>query len=155
MLSWLLSTETGQERFPCLAHGTQTATSLNREPYYTFVKEISSKPRLLRVILYLTNIFSYSWDDSDSIQTTPYPLRVEQLVFRHHEVYITYNTFRKLTQRDPDVQIHTITDEPFDRESWGLDPATGESLVNCDSNVVLGGHSFGGCTVVGLSTVMH
>ena len=94
------------------------------------------------------NLMDSSWDDSDSIQSQPFPLRAEQLVFRHHEVYTTYGTFHKLIHKDTEVKIETIDGTPFDRKSWASDSSTGEPLVNCDTNVVLGGHSFGGCTVV-------
>jgi len=100
---------------------------------------------------WLTDPRRDSWDDSDSVQSGPFPLRAEQLAFRHHEVYITFNTFHKLIHKDPDVKIDTIDGSPFDKDSWGLDTETGKALVNCDDNVVLGGHSFGGCTVVSAS----
>ncbi|RXW25242.1 hypothetical protein EST38_g592 [Candolleomyces aberdarensis] len=102
-----------------------------------------------RTIVYLRES-DIHWDDSDSIQSQPFPLRAEQLAFRHHEVYITYNSFHKLLHKDPEVKIETIDGKPFDKQSWGLDGSTGEPLVNCDTNVVLGGHSFGGCTVLSI-----
>ncbi|TFK22339.1 hypothetical protein FA15DRAFT_622679 [Coprinopsis marcescibilis] len=106
-----------------------------------------SKPRTL---LYLRESDIHWDDDSDSIKTAPFPLRVEQLAFRHHEVYITYNTFHKFIHNTPGTHLETIDGTHFDRKSWGLDEATEKPFVNCDENIVLAGHSFGGCTVLSI-----
>lgn len=104
-----------------------------------------SKPRKL---LYLTEK-DIHWDDGDSKDTKTrekFALRAEQLAFRHHEMYITYKTFCQLVHKDHKVTLETIDGVPFEKSSW-VDDSTSDPYVNCDSDVVLAGHSFGGCTV--------
>ncbi|KAJ7904684.1 platelet-activating factor acetylhydrolase, isoform II-domain-containing protein [Mycena olivaceomarginata] len=73
------------------------------------------------------------------------PLRVDQLVFRQHEVYRIYAAFCALV-RDA-VALEAIDDAHVDLKSWA--PGSGSALVNCD-NVAIVGHSFGGCTALSL-----
>lgn len=76
------------------------------------------------------------------------PLRGQQLIFRHHEVYIAYSTFCRLIRNDPNLELETIDGLSYDKQSWtSLEEPTGER-VKYNESVVLTGHSFGGCTVV-------
>ncbi|KAG2013287.1 hypothetical protein CC2G_010216 [Coprinopsis cinerea AmutBmut pab1-1] len=103
-----------------------------------------------RTLLYLREA-DIHWDEgNDAIKNAPYPLRAEQLAFRHHEVYTAYNTFHKFIHNDPEVRMDIIDGSEFKRKSWGLDDVTGKPFVDCDKDVVLAGHSFGGCTVLSI-----
>lgn len=84
------------------------------------------------------------------MQSKAFPLRAEQLAFRHHEVYTAYATFHRFIHSDPQVLLETIDGGQFDRESWH---PGGEPVVECDKDIVLAGHSFGGCTVVSVSVL--
>ncbi|EAU84376.2 hypothetical protein CC1G_01372 [Coprinopsis cinerea okayama7 len=103
-----------------------------------------------RTLLYLREA-DIHWDEgNDAIKNAPYPLRAEQLAFRHHEVYTAYNAFHKFIHNDPEARMDTIDGSEFNRKSWGLDDVTGKPFVDCDKDVVLAGHSFGGCTVLSI-----
>jgi len=97
----------------------------------------------------------YRWDDDGRMdkETYPFPLRNEQLDFRHHEVNITYTTFCRLIRNDPTLELETIDGSSFDKNSWVNLEKNGEDKVKCSEGVTLAGHSFGGCTVVSISGV--
>jgi platelet-activating factor acetylhydrolase len=70
------------------------------------------------------------------------PLRVEQLTFRKHEIYVACAAFRNFVERCDEMALRfSGADQNINLESW-------RSAVNCQNNVVLMGHSFGGTTVV-------
>jgi hypothetical protein len=98
-----------------------------------------------------------SWEDDGQREraSSPYPLRVEQLAFRQHEVYIAFHAFRDFIHNETGSQLKPIDGSKLDRESWGLDDPSTEPLVGLDQDVALTGHSFGGCTVVSLATPAH
>lgn len=128
------------------------ATNQSHVHSSTFGKTTSSELSSFSPRQKVTNILPNSWDDdADAVKSTNlFPLRVEQLAFRHHEVYSTYNTFRDFIHGTPGVHMDTIDGSLFDRSSWGVsvdDPET-SALVQCDEDVILAGHSFGGATVV-------
>ena len=77
---------------------------------------------------------------------------MEQLALRHQELYIAYSTFRHFVQNDA-LEIDTIDGSPILTESWTNVNNEGRPSINCDEDVVLAGHSFGGCTMVGISIV--
>ncbi|TFK43726.1 platelet-activating factor acetylhydrolase, isoform II-domain-containing protein [Crucibulum laeve] len=117
-----------------------------------------SMPRLWDVdgkstskITYYLRDTDISWEDTTtSKEAQPLPLRAEQLAFRHHEMYLTYTTFSKFIQNDPDVEFETIDSTEIDRQSWSAADSKGKSIIQFDRDVILAGHSFGGCTVLSL-----
>lgn len=105
----------------------------------------------------LTSVFLYHvltdtlfrWENKIADQSLPFPLRAEQLVFRHHEVHLTYSAFCRLVRNDPELELELIDGTPIDREGWAIcDQVSGNPPVRWDRDVFLAGHSFGGCTVV-------
>lgn len=96
----------------------------------------------------------YSWDDSDSMNIHPIPLRGQQLAFRHHEVYIAYATFCRFMQSDPTLEFETIDSTSFDKGSWTKMNESGKPIIKYDDKITLAGHSFGGCTLVHLFLVI-
>lgn len=79
------------------------------------------------------------------------PFRSDQLTFRRHEVYLAYSAFRSFIKHGHDEagqespQLQSIDGNQIDWESWS-------KRVNCDNDVALVGHSFGGATVVSYHT---
>lgn len=77
------------------------------------------------------------------------PLRGEQLMFRRHEIYLTYSTISRLLGNDVTLELENLDGTAFDRSLWTtIDKSTGKGPVKFDKDVILTGHSFGGCTVV-------
>lgn len=104
--------------------------------------------RTSRTLLYLREN-DIRWEDDDTVQQKPFALRVEQLAFRHQELYIAYSTFRHFVQNDP-VEIDTIDGPPISIEGWTNVNSEGRPSINCDEDVILAGHSFGGCTMLSI-----
>ncbi|KAF8812247.1 hypothetical protein BYT27DRAFT_7132610 [Phlegmacium glaucopus] len=103
----------------------------------------------LRTLFYLKEN-DIHWGEDDSMRGHPLPLRSEQLVFRHHEVHIAYSTFCRFIRNDPNLELETIDGLTYDKQSWTTpDESVGER-VKYNEDVVLTGHSFGGCTVLSL-----
>ncbi|KAF8165535.1 platelet-activating factor acetylhydrolase, isoform II-domain-containing protein [Crassisporium funariophilum] len=103
-----------------------------------------------RTLFYLRET-DIHWDEKDTFDTHPLPIRGHQLAFRHHEMHITYDTLCRLMRNDPKLEIDTIDGAPYDMESWtNLGGDSGQPPVRYDDEVVLAGHSFGGCTVLSL-----
>lgn len=98
---------------------------------------------------------AYSWEDGSS-DPSDFRLRIDQLAFRRREIHIAYNAFRRLvkeghrTSGDDGVHIETIDESLIDWESWS---GGNGGPVQCE-DVTLAGHSFGGATVVGFSSVL-
>ncbi|KAF8969447.1 platelet-activating factor acetylhydrolase, isoform II-domain-containing protein [Flammula alnicola] len=115
----------------------------------TWKQESKSEPRTL---LYLqeSNIHHFSWDDNDTMNTHPLPLRAQQLAFRHHEVYIAYSAFCRFVRGDSTLQFDTIDGTAYDKASWTTLNESGQGKVKFNDRVILAGHSFGGCTVLSL-----
>lgn len=92
------------------------------------------------------------WDNQPpDTEQAPYPLRVEQLEFRHDEIYIVYRTFSDFLGRaERSVELATIDGSKI-HDSWTMmDDETGFSPVKHCEDVTLAGHSFGGCTVLSI-----
>uniref|UniRef100_A0A8H7Y0Z5 N-acetyltransferase domain-containing protein n=1 Tax=Psilocybe cubensis TaxID=181762 RepID=A0A8H7Y0Z5_PSICU len=89
-------------------------------------------------------------EDTDTIDTHPIPLRGQQLAFRHHEIYITYSSFCRFIQQDSTLEFDTIDGSPYAQHRWSELNNAGQSLIRYDNDVVLAGHSFGGCTVLSI-----
>ncbi|KIL70181.1 hypothetical protein M378DRAFT_183750 [Amanita muscaria Koide BX008] len=91
------------------------------------------------------------WDNQPNTEQAPYPLRVEQLEFRHDEIYIVYRTFSDFLGRaERSVELTTIDGSEI-HDSWTMmDDETGFSPVKHCEDVTLAGHSFGGCTVLSI-----
>jgi len=89
------------------------------------------------------------WEDDDTVQQKPFALRMEQLAFRHQELYIAYSTFRHFVQNDA-LEIDTIDGSPILIEGWTGVNGEGRPSINCDKDVILAGHSFGGCTMLSI-----
>ncbi|KAF8204697.1 platelet-activating factor acetylhydrolase, isoform II-domain-containing protein [Pholiota molesta] len=107
-----------------------------------------------RTLLYLQER-DIRWDDKDAIGIHPLPLRGQQLAFRHHEVYVTYSTFRRFIHGDSTAHLETIDGTLYNQESWTTPGASGMERIRCDDQVILAGHSFGGCTVLSLLSTKH
>jgi platelet-activating factor acetylhydrolase len=75
------------------------------------------------------------------------PFRNDQLTFRRQEIYLAYSAFRSLIERgynkveQETPKLQTIDGNQIDWDSW-------LKRVNCEADVALAGHSFGGATVV-------
>lgn len=63
-----------------------------------------------------------------------------------------YSTFRHFVQNAA-LEIDTIDGSPISIEGWTRVNNEGRPYINCDEDVILAGHSFGGCTMVGISIV--
>lgn len=98
-------------------------------------------------------ILYYSEDDikwnnkSDDSLPTPFPLRADQLALRHQEIYLAYQAFCRFMQNDPTLELETIDEVDLDKKGWLQNSGKGSV---CTENVVLVGHSFGGCTVLSI-----
>lgn len=92
-------------------------------------------------IFALTYITSYSWGNNHDLDAET-PLRIEQLAFRSHEIYLAFAAFRKFVEECDEMHLRVLdADENIDKESW-------RNAVNCKENIAIMGHSFGGTTVV-------
>ncbi|KAF4602119.1 hypothetical protein EYR40_005323 [Pleurotus pulmonarius] len=88
------------------------------------------------------NDISWEPEDPPNDQAQPLSLRTEQLAFRTHEIYIAYKAFTELANSGNEGHsLENVDNSPVSWESWG------PGYVNCNSDVTLAGHSFGGCTV--------
>ncbi|KAH7105387.1 platelet-activating factor acetylhydrolase [Auriculariales sp. MPI-PUGE-AT-0066] len=72
----------------------------------------------------------------DQPDTTEFLFRVEQLEFRRLEVYEIFKAFRDVVSGDA-TGVHHLNGGPIDATVW-------RGRVQCDKDVVLAGHSFGG-----------
>ncbi|KAI0031674.1 platelet-activating factor acetylhydrolase [Vararia minispora EC-137] len=96
--------------------------------------------------MYFLRSSQVAWDNSqssDADERSRFRLRVEQLAFRHLEIYLGYQAFSQL-----------VTSGEFgalrERDGMPLDPTwVGGSWVQC-SKVAIIGHSFGGGTVTSM-----
>ncbi|KAJ7180278.1 platelet-activating factor acetylhydrolase, isoform II-domain-containing protein [Mycena crocata] len=99
-----------------------------------------------RTVLYYRDVdVGFAPEDADSDTPNAFPLRVDQLVFRQHEVYRIYAAFCELVRGGGGLQ--PIDGADVDLGSWSA--VSGLAPVNCD-DVSLVGHSFGGCTVLSI-----
>ena len=71
--------------------------------------------------------------------------RQQQLAFRRHEIYLAFNSFKQLTQ-GLGHGLESIDEKAIDWSSWQADDDS--EAVECDKDVLLAGHSFGGATIV-------
>ena len=75
--------------------------------------------------------------------------RGEQLDFRRKEIYHTFRAIRNLVRdrrEDSRYSLETTGDTSIDWSRWSR--VGSEKPIECEANVVLAGHSFGGATVV-------
>lgn len=108
---------------------------------------------LPRILLYLRET-DIHWDDSDSIDVHPIPLRGQQLAFRHQEIYIAYATFCRFMQGDPTLEFETIDSTSYDKGSWTKLNESGQQVIRYDDRIILAGHSFGGCTLLSMLSTL-
>ncbi|KAK1233311.1 hypothetical protein PQX77_003537 [Marasmius sp. AFHP31] len=92
-------------------------------------------------------IFYLPKDDAlpDETRTEPHPLRTDQLLVRHHEVYHTFQVFSRLVSGDTDTGLEIENGGRLTPANW-LRRMDGKVPVRLD-RMCLAGHSFGGCTV--------
>lgn len=108
-------------------------------------------PRSVKENIYYLREDDIFWEDEKlKDSSSPYPLRVEQLSFRQHEVYNAFTVFRDFIHNQSQSQLRIIDSTKLDRESWGLDTQYTHPIINFDQDIVLAGHSFGGCTVLSI-----
>lgn len=117
--------------------------------------------------LYLDPDVDIQWEGG--ARDDEFAIRLDQLVFRRLEIYLTYLHFKDLIHATantlpndfPAGEIHTV-DGPWnldwdrrskDRDfwaSWMTETASANPKVKCTSDITLIGHSFGGATVLSL-----
>ncbi|KZW03744.1 hypothetical protein EXIGLDRAFT_599304 [Exidia glandulosa HHB12029] len=78
------------------------------------------------------------WDNTDAHK---FALRVEQLEFRRFEVYTAFSVLKDLVSGSSSV--HKL-------DGGAIDPSPWSGGINCESEVVLAGHSFGACTLLSI-----
>lgn len=86
------------------------------------------------------------WTSDD--EKTMINFRQQQLAFRRHEIYLAFRSFKQLIQDGYQGSSHglqSIDKKSIDWSSWSSDVDT--KAVECDKDVLLAGHSFGGATV--------
>ncbi|KAG2156227.1 tRNA synthetases class I, catalytic domain-containing protein [Suillus clintonianus] len=86
------------------------------------------------------------WTSDD--ENTMDKFREQQLAFRRHEIYLAFRSFKQLVQDGYQGSSHglqTIDDKTIDWSSWTS--GDDSKAVECDKDVLLAGHSFGGATV--------
>lgn len=74
--------------------------------------------------------------------------RQQQLTFRRYEIYLAFYSFKQLIQdgyKDSSHGLWPIDKGSIDWSSWLSDVDT--KAVECEKDVLLAGHSFGGATV--------
>ncbi|KAH7931206.1 hypothetical protein BV22DRAFT_998558 [Leucogyrophana mollusca] len=77
--------------------------------------------------------------------------RGDQLAFRRHEIYIAYDAFRSIVQKGYQGSgrgLQAIDGKEIDWSSWLH--KNGRMSVECDKDVTLVGHSFGGATTLSI-----
>ncbi|KXN89590.1 Platelet-activating factor acetylhydrolase [Leucoagaricus sp. SymC.cos] len=102
-----------------------------------------------RSIVYLRETDVY-WDDGDEPKDYPKPLRGEQLAFRHHEIYIMYEAFKRFLREDSELELEVIDRSTFDKASWRSLTSSGSSIIKHSEDVLFTAHSFGGATALSL-----
>jgi len=83
-------------------------------------------------------------------ECTMLSFRGEQLDFRRREIYHAFRAIRNLVRDGPeDTQYPLVTteDTPINWSTWS---AGSQKPIECEENVVLVGHSFGGATVLSI-----
>lgn len=91
----------------------------------------------------------FSWPmDAQPQARSMLSFRRDQLAFRRAEVYHAVNAMTSLIRNgyNESTGLKTIDDCSIEWSSWSDGSKT--KFVECDENVVLAGHSFGGATVV-------
>lgn len=81
-------------------------------------------------------------------EKTMIDFRQQQLAFRRYEIYLAFRSFKQLIQDGYQGSTHGLQsiDKKFiDWSSWSSDVEI--KAVECDKDVLLAGHSFGGATV--------
>lgn len=86
------------------------------------------------------------WTSDD--EKTMINFRQQQLAFRRHEIYLAFSSFKQLVQdgyQGSNHGLQSIDKKFIDWSSWSSDGDT--KAVECEKDVLLAGHSFGGATV--------
>lgn len=95
-----------------------------------------------------------SWEAGTPSESGTLPFRTDQLLFRRHEIYLAYSALSSLVKHShtpeiPEIpRLQTIDGSNIQWESWFKSRPEDLPLVDCDDNIALVGHSFGGATVV-------
>lgn len=74
--------------------------------------------------------------------------RQQQLAFRRYEIYLAFRSFKQLVQdgyQGSNRGLQPIDKKFIDWSSWSSDGDT--KAIECEKDVLLAGHSFGGATV--------
>ncbi|KAI0346777.1 hypothetical protein BDW22DRAFT_1351049 [Trametopsis cervina] len=149
------------------SHGNVVLAFEHRDGTGPFIETLSSvpgrhEPKSPDYKLYL-HPDDVIWDET--VDRNKYPLKKDQLRFRQLEIYLAYTHFKRFVsgvlEKDaealPQPEIHTIdgpwnfnlTSRSHDRQFWESWLKTGSRpKVECDTNICLAGHSFGGATVL-------
>ncbi|KAK7060480.1 hypothetical protein VNI00_001245 [Paramarasmius palmivorus] len=94
-----------------------------------------------RPILYIRESDAlYGEEDKDALM----PLRRDQLIIRHYEIYTAYKRFSQFVRDQSDSGLQVEDAKDFQYDSW-RNNGGGQCPVRLDE-VCLAGHSFGGCT---------
>lgn len=86
------------------------------------------------------------WTSDD--EKTMVNFRQQQLAFRRHEIYLAFRSFKQLVRngyQGSNRGLQSIDKKSIDWSSWSSDGDT--KAVECEKDVLLAGHSFGGATV--------
>ncbi|EGO27802.1 hypothetical protein SERLADRAFT_447019 [Serpula lacrymans var. lacrymans S7.9] len=86
--------------------------------------------------------------DTKDEERTMLSFRGDQLTFRQHEIYLAYAAFSKLVKygyEGPGNGLQLTDASKIDWDSWTQKDDV--VPIQCDDNIALAGHSFGGATV--------
>lgn len=82
--------------------------------------------------------------------------RQQQLAFRRYEIYLAFRSFKQLVQdgyQGSNCGLQPIDKKFIDWSSWSSDGDT--KAIECEKDVLLAGHSFGGATVASKAYLQH
>lgn len=109
-----------------------------------YVRDTSMLP------LSLTIFETLSWPpERPAEQCNMLSFRGEQLEFRRMEIFHVFRAIQSLVRdgrNDTRYPLETIGDTRIDWSRWST--VDSRKPIECEENVVLAGHSFGGATVV-------
>ncbi|KAL4076150.1 platelet-activating factor acetylhydrolase [Scleroderma citrinum] len=94
-----------------------------------------------------------SWPSGQQVdEHTMMSFHREQLAFRRREVYYTFGAMRDLVLegRQKAGELQAVDGASIDWSSWSN--GSQKKFIECDEDVVLVGHSFGGATVLSILT---
>ena len=79
--------------------------------------------------------------------------RGEQLDFRRREIYHALRAIQNLVRDGRNDSLETTGGTSIDWSRWST--IGSEKPIECEENVVLAGHSFGGATIVSVVRLIH